>query len=220
MRGELAAVSDTMQLLRQHPERLRELADLSDFNGEKFGPRLPANFVARLTPGGWYYQNQLHYARSVQAYYVPLADVDRAVFWPEKMRLADASLGAKNNSPFDLCARLALPTLATSVKKFAHGQASVNLARTAVALERWRLAHGEIPDLLASLAPQCFAKVPHDVIGGQALKYRRGDGDRFVLYSVGWNETDDGGLVSCRKDGSVDLESGDWVWPYPNAISR
>jgi hypothetical protein len=37
-----------------------------------------------------------------------------------------------------------------------------------------------------------------------------------VLYSVGWNETDDGGQVVLKPDGkSVDRDQGDWVWRYP-----
>jgi hypothetical protein len=38
---------------------------------------------------------------------------------------------------------------------------------------------------------------------------------KFLLYSVGWNETDDGGQIALKKDGSEDRENGDWVWQYP-----
>ena len=33
MHGELAGLSDSMQVLRRHPKKLRELEDLRDFNG-------------------------------------------------------------------------------------------------------------------------------------------------------------------------------------------
>jgi hypothetical protein len=89
----------------------------------------------------------------------------------------------------------------------------VDLARVACALERYRLAHGEYPKSLGTLAPQFIEKPPHDIINGQPLKYRRTEGGLFVLYSVGWNETDDGGQVALtRKDGPVDAAQGDWVW--------
>jgi len=39
------------------------------------------------------------------------------------------------------------------------------------------------------------------------VKYHRTAEGRFVLYSVGWNEKDDGGVP-----GKTGLE-GDWVWP-------
>ena len=100
----------------------------------------------------------------------------------------------------------------------------MNLARTACALERYRLAHGKYPQTLDALAPQFIAKVPHDPIGGQPLHYRPTDDGQFILYSVGWNEKDDGGTVSLTKGvsgdadkpGSVDLDNGDWVWRYPD----
>ena len=62
--------------------------------------------------------------------------------------------------------------------------------------------------------PQFIAKLPHDVINGQPLKYRRNADGSFTLYSVGWNETDDGGTVvmTTGKTPSVDPKKGDWVW--------
>ena len=86
----------------------------------------------------------------------------------------------------------------------------MDLARTAIALERYRLAHGEFPESLDALAPQFIAKVPHDVIGGQPLKYRRTADGQFVLYSVGWNETDDGGVVGFSQKVKA-------RWTFPKA---
>ena len=71
----------------------------------------------------------------------------------------------------------------------------------AIALERYRLAHGEYPESLDALAPQFMEKIPHDIINGQPLHYRRTSDGQFVLYSVGWNETDDGGVVVLTKGG-------------------
>jgi len=56
---------------------------------------------------------------------------------------------------------------------------------------------------------------PEDVINGEPLRYRRTENGRFILYSVGWNETDDGGKVVLTKDHNVNTEQGDWVWRYP-----
>jgi hypothetical protein len=49
------------------------------------------------------------------------------------------------------------------------------------------------PETLDALAPQFIEKIPHDIIGGQPLHYRRTNDAEFLLYSIGWNETDDGG---------------------------
>ena len=100
-----------------------------------------------------------------------------------------------------------------TAERFAYAQASVDLARVACALERYRLAHGEFPEALDVLAPKFIPALPHDVINGEPLKYRRTDGGQFVLYSVGWNGADDGG-ASAFKYGRPDSEKGNWVWKY------
>lgn len=69
---------------------------------------------------------------------------------------------------------------------------------------------------LDALMRQFITRLPHDVINGQPLKYRRTDNGSFLLYSVGWNEKDDGGSVVLSKDGKkINWEEGDWVWRSP-----
>jgi hypothetical protein len=99
--------------------------------------------------------------------------------------------------------------------KFIQAQATADLARVAIALERYRLAHEEFPETLAALEPQFIAKLPHDVMNGQPLKYRRTADGSFILYSVGWNETDGGGEVVLRNKVIPVVDQGDWVWRYP-----
>ncbi|HAV64954.1 MAG TPA: hypothetical protein DCY13_21605, partial [Verrucomicrobiales bacterium] len=96
-------------------------------------------------------------------------------------------------------------------------QAAIDLAVVACALERHRLAEGAYPNQLSALAPEYLASVRHDLIDGQPLRYRRA-GDSFVLYSIGANETDDGGQVGFKevtKGRDWRREEGDWVWQYP-----
>jgi hypothetical protein len=190
------------------------LQGLLDLAGNKSGLRLPSGLIVHLIPAGWFYQNQCRCARLMEDYHIPLADVSRGTFSPDMARRGEAALAAETAGPFNVYKRLMLPSLVNAARKFAYGQASVDLARTALALERCRLARGRFPESLAALAPDFIAKVPHDVIGGQPLKYRREPDGLFVLYSVGWNQTDDGGVAGFNKDGSVDIQSGDWVWRY------
>ncbi len=79
-------------------------------------------------------------------------------------------------------------------------------AYVACGLERYRLAEGRYPESLEGLRPRFCDELPHDVIGGQPLKYRRTAETQFVLYSIGWNEKDDGGVA-----GKTAAE-GDCVW--------
>ena len=99
--------------------------------------------------------------------------------------------------------------------KSARIQIEVDLARTACALERYRLAHGEYPETLDALVPQFIEKIPHDIIGGAPLHYRHTSEGSFVLYSIGWNEKDDGGVFSYPPGSSLPrFDQGDWVWQY------
>jgi hypothetical protein len=106
------------------------------------------------------------------------------------------------------------PNLSMAFKTFAYNQTMVNEAQIACALERYRLAHGEYPATLDALLPQYMQTIPHDLIGGQPLHYRRTGDGKFQLYSVGWNQADDGGRASPHKEnGGIDYTNGDWVWP-------
>ncbi len=220
MRSELGAQGAEMDRLRLHPATLMELGGVGNLDGHGSNPWLPGGFIVRLIPTGWFYQNQLRCARMMLNYYIPLADASRGTFSADLARRGSAALAAATRfpTPYNLLQRLMLPALGNVAIKFAYAQASVGLARTAIALERCRLARGAFPESLNALAPQFIDKLPHGVVGGQPLKYRREANGMFVLYSVGWNEKDDAGVVATKKDGygSLDLQSGDWVWRYPS----
>jgi len=87
----------------------------------------------------------------------------------------------------------------------ARNQTLVNQAQLACVLERYRLAQGKFPASLDALTPRFIERLPHDLIGGQPLKYRT-EGGAYLLYSIGWNEKDDGGIPGKTRD------EGDWIW--------
>lgn len=168
-----------------------------------------------LIPAGWFDQNRLSLCRLQENYLLPVVNVGQRVVSPAVAAQGEAALARLRRRPYDFFSTMLMPALARSCEKFAYGQTAVDLARVACALERYRLASGQFPDTLDALAPKFIPTLPHDVINGQPLKYRRTDDGRFVLYSVGWNETDDGGNVGFGKSGNLDISKGDWAWRYP-----
>jgi len=62
-------------------------------------------------------------------------------------------------------------------------QTDIDMARTAVALERFRLTEGALPRDLATLAPDYLDQVPIDAFDGQPIRYRRTN-PGYRLYSV------------------------------------
>lgn len=219
MRGEMVLLQiGCIQWLRRNPEEIGNLGGNFD-NGKTSEPKLPGKLIARAIPSGWFYQNQYRCVRMTLEYFLPVVDVKQGTVSPALVLQSEQSLHAetKRTNPYNILEKMLMPALAGAVKKFAYGQAAVNLARTAIALERYRLAHGDYPETLDALAPAFISTVPHDVIDGGPLKYRREADGNFVLYSVGWNETDDGGTLVFKKGSSpeVDISEGDWGWRYP-----
>ena len=214
MRGEAGLQGGIIECLHQHPEQMMDISS-ENYNGHKM-PFL-ARIIWQMIPSSWFDQSRRRCARMMVEFYIPLADENQRTISPALTRRANAAFEAdiKHHSPYNLLERMLLPALGNAVKKFAHAQTSADSARVAIALERYRLAHGEHPEALDTLAPQFIARLPHDVINGQPLHYRRTSDGQFLLYSVGWNETDDGGVVGRIKYGAPDISEGDWVWRYP-----
>jgi hypothetical protein len=96
--------------------------------------------------------------------------------------------------------------------KAAIAQTAVDEAVLACALERCRLANGQFPETLEALVPRFISELPNDVISGEPYKYHLTNDGQFVLYSVGWNEKDDGGVPGKTL---FDEKEGDWVWQVP-----
>jgi hypothetical protein len=171
----------------------------------------------KLMPSAYFYQNELAFAQMSEQWTLPLVDTNSRVISPENYQRIEADIRAqqKHLSLYAVQARMLAPAIGPAVKKLAFAQSSIDLARVGCALERYRLAQGEYPKTLDVLAPQFIAEVPHDIINGQPLHYRLRPDGQFILYSVGWNETDDGGQIVLTKKGMVDRDQGDWVWQYP-----
>jgi hypothetical protein len=70
--------------------------------------------------------------------------------------------------------------------------ARLRTVRAGLAIERYRLANGKLPDKLAELVPAYLDAVPKDPFDGQELRYKRLE-KGYVVYSIGEDGSDDGG---------------------------
>jgi hypothetical protein len=165
---------------------------------------------AALIPRGWIYQNMATSARLVRQQ-TEGYDPANKLFQPQKFGGLDRELNAIA-LPYKFIAAVAVPNFTKAWQTTAYNQTLANQAQIVCALERYRLRHGDYPETLNALVPQIIEKLPQDIIGAGPLHYQHTADGKFLLYSVGWNETDDGGEVVWKKDGSVDREKGDWVW--------
>lgn len=176
----------------------------------------PVGLPPSRMPSGWIRLGQVYIARMFQDFLVPVLDTNRVVV---DIRLGErlakeAEEHLQGWSPYKVLARLLFPALSPAVNRAAIAQTTVNHARLAVALERFRLVEGQFPAALRELAPRFLTTIPHDAVNGEPYPYRREAPDRFLLYSVGLNLTDDGAQVAQDKKGRAkpNAVEGDWVW--------
>jgi hypothetical protein len=171
-------------------------------------------------PGGWL---DLNKSQIVDFEFRVLAGVDpkeRRVH-PEVLRNLDVELQhdeaiPRRFLPWNILFAVTMRPLTNAQMKFAQAQVSTDQALVACALERYRLANGAYPAALDVLTPQFIDAVPHDVMNGEPYRYRLNADGTYLLYSVGWNQRDDGGIEVKEENGvSRDYTKGDWLWPMP-----
>ena len=86
-------------------------------------------------------------------------------------------------------------------------QTSTNVG---LAAQRYRLRYGRLPTSLGEIEPDLFGKLPDgtlpliDPFDGQPLRFNLNE-LRLVIYSVGMNETDEGGVKAHYHDGYQDI---------------
>jgi hypothetical protein len=112
---------------------------------------------------------------------------------PQRLKASDA-IEHKLGSIYNFCSLGSGVTIVLSrvitidTRTIAHLRA----ARTGLAVQRYRLAKGALPDTLAELVPAYLDSAPIDPFDGRSLRYeKRGTG--FVIYSIGEDLSDDGG---------------------------
>ena len=182
----------------------------------KFWDKVKGQAVVFI-PQGWIYQN-LKSTVELEQKWVDCFDPTNEQVFPSRLDKANSEIShaLSHYSPFRIIASIFIPSFIRAMQTCAFDQTMANEAQIVCALERYRLAHGEYPETLDALAPQFIEKLPHDIIGGGPLHYRRASDGRFLLYSIGWNETDNSGEPSPPvKVGPIDYTQGDWVWQYP-----
>ena len=193
--------------------------------------------LLQLLPDGWFQFEKLNYARLFEE--CILVDertragrIDPDLVEGRSMKMTLELQKSGNPTAHLMLSRILLPALSKVIVKAAYGQCTLREADVACGLERFRIARGVYPERLEELVPQYLEQLPGDLITGDPLIYRRIAPDRFIVYSVGWNQTDDGGQylgepskektdASGKKPSSsragLDLEEGDWVWTPPEA---
>jgi ABC-type transport system involved in multi-copper enzyme maturation permease subunit len=98
-----------------------------------------------------------------------------------------------------MVARLLSPRSTLVGERFRTGRAELRCAVVALAAERFRRRHQRWPERLDELTPDFLDKVPADPFGGALLRLHRVP-DGLIVYSVGPDGKDDGGVIQSVPD--------------------
>jgi hypothetical protein len=106
--------------------------------------------------------------------------------------IVDAKFKATSKTHIWLYKFMPMPVFSGVINMGTAGIAHLRTARLALAIQRYRLATGNLPDTLADLVPTYLDTVPKDPFDGRSLRYEKLE-TGFVVYSVGEDRRDDGG---------------------------
>jgi type II secretory pathway pseudopilin PulG len=142
-----------------------------------------------------------------------LADMDAAIYLDimndyveifklpseQRRKAADAAdTRFEKTSRIHVLLHIIMPALSRVTTIDVRGIAQLRTARAALAIERYRLAAGKLPDTLAELVPAYLDAVPKDPFDGKDLRYKKLE-PGFVVYSIGEDGSDDGGKEKPQK---------------------
>lgn len=198
-----------IEFLRREPDKFEALSGDGKFPGA----------IWSAVPSGWFDFEKVNFSRFFDEFVMPSIDVENRRISPGACQQTEKKMSAELNQSQALlffqhrafCSLLVPGTLGVA-RKTAFAQTAVDTAAIACAVERYKLAHGGLPESLGALVPQFTDKLPHDIIDGQSLRYLRTADGRYAIYSVGWNEKDDGGMAGFKKGEHDVPEEGDWAW--------
>jgi hypothetical protein len=100
---------------------------------------------------------------------------------------------------FHLPLKILMPSLRRAFEMSVRAQALLKCAIAGVAAERYRLATGSLPDSLEALVPTYLEEVPIDPFTGNPMRFKQTE-EGIVVYSVGVDGTDEGGLLYAKKN--------------------
>jgi hypothetical protein len=209
--AQLASLQKTVEGAEQPQAAVRAMAGKRAMNLSVFSSREIMEVVFKAGQGSGSRSDKLLTAASVSLYRVTgLLGKDKAFYfdrigrhvaalelpYPDRFA-AEAQLATLTNMPGRLYifSRMLLPSLGKAPAGDADHVALVRVAATALAIERFRVAHSNaLPENLEQLMPACCMAVPADPYDGKPLRYKP-HGASYAVYSVGSDGHDDGGVV-------------------------
>jgi hypothetical protein len=157
------------------------------------------------------FQNELGILKFHQEFSLAVVDENARRVNYTDLGTAERAL-TNSTGPYNVLVQMLVPAVSSALSKTARGQSILAQASIACALDRYHRANHRYPAALDELAPKFITQIPNDVMDGKPMRYRVESDGTYLLYSIGWNGTDDGGAVPSK---GKSRDQGDWVWRQP-----
>jgi hypothetical protein len=207
LQGEMAFQLTSLEEIRTNRERLQSTFELfSTGFTSRWAPGVTPidealskidSLLYRLIPGGWIDRLKAH---SVQVF-SPMATTAEFNF-AKLETITQYNLASGSKLPVPISEMSELIWSPNYLRKIARGIANFHLTRIGVDLEIFRLQNKRYPKTLAEL-PNSY---PNDPFSGEPFRYRLKDDQTPIVWSIGENQVDEGGLPGFVS------EEGDLVW--------
>jgi hypothetical protein len=141
------------------------------------------------------------YDKEVLEYIDIMRDCFKALDLPENERLvAFESIQKRGNKRGGSITQRLMRGIGLDLRFEFWRLAHLRVTQTGLVIERYRLAEGRSPGSLEDLVPAYMQAVPMDPYDGRNLKYRKFK-TGYVVYSIGYDMTDEGGAERGGRDG-------------------
>ena len=123
----------------------------------------------------------------------------------QRRKASDAlEAGLVSISNIHVLLHMLIPNISRDATKELESIVDLHAARASLAVERYRLAAGKLPDSLSELVPAYLESVPIDPFDGNEMRYKKFK-TGFVVYSVGEDLNDDGGKEITSESENWDM---------------
>jgi len=190
--------------------------------GQAIADFVKKQLFCRLWRFAWLDQDQLHYLRYLEGMIALGREaVRQKSLQTMEPREVDLVFKFKNKGVYDQLryfSEMSVASLSRSFSRAMKAETERSMVVAAVAIKRYTLRHGRLPESLDALVPDLLPVVPVDYMNGQPLRFRNPPDGGFTLYSVGEDGIDDGGDTRVGPNSSS--LRGWWnrkdvVWPAP-----
>jgi hypothetical protein len=171
----------------------------------------------------WSYQDEQRYLKFMQSMIDTMRDAQK---YPAVLHLPAIGIAVNNPDEPEAAASFdVVESMKDGMRRFVlkalRAQTEEGIVRTAIALERYRLAHHAYPAALRDLVPALLHEIPMDGMDGHDLRYRLNPDGTYLLYSVGEDGVDNGGDPTPPAEKRPGLFNGrDWVWPRAGTVEE